>query len=156
MPNCLLRGTEEFVLSLSICSWDTMATHVPPVTDLSLQRPSHRCGCLARFPQAFETPRASHPFFSAVRSEHANRYQFDQSFLNWIGHGVSFTKQDSQTLVPFFSVKSTIRLTSISAPHFPQSSVGAWLISTLYHLCDDAGYQPGCAPILASRQAKQP
>jgi hypothetical protein len=29
-------------------------------------------------------------------------------------------------------------------------------ISTLDHLCDDSCYRPGCAPTLASRQAKHP
>jgi hypothetical protein len=79
--------------------------------------------------------------------------QFGQSVF---GLGVSFTKHDSHTRVPSFSVKSTLRLKSISDPHFPQSSVCASLISTLDHLCDDARYQPGCAPTLASRQAKHP
>jgi hypothetical protein len=41
-------------------------------------------------------------FFSAVRSEHTKRYRFDQPFLGWVGRGLSFTKDDSQTLVPFF------------------------------------------------------
>jgi hypothetical protein len=40
MLNCVVTGTEEFTLSLSICSWDMMAAHAPPVTDLSLQRPT--------------------------------------------------------------------------------------------------------------------
>jgi hypothetical protein len=35
---------------------------------------------------------------------------------------VPLTKQESQTLVPSFSVKSILRLESISAPHFPHSS----------------------------------
>jgi hypothetical protein len=51
-----------------------------------------------------------------------------------VGRSVPFTKQESQTLVPSFSVKSTRRLASISAPHFPQrSSFGSAIsISLLY------------------------
>src|SRR5580700_7541006 len=41
-----------------------------------------------------------------------------------LGRGVSLTKQESQTRVPSFSVKSTLRLESIAAPHFPQTSAG--------------------------------
>jgi hypothetical protein len=53
-------------------------------------------------------------------------FQFGQSLL---GRRVSFTKQDSQTLVPFLSVKSTLRVGSISVSHFPQSSTCASRIS---------------------------
>jgi hypothetical protein len=56
--------------------------------------------------------------------------QFGQSFL---GLGVALTKQDSQTLVPFFSVKSTLRVGSISTLHFPQTSICGSLISSLTH-----------------------
>jgi hypothetical protein len=42
------------------------------------------------------------------------------------------TKQASQTRVPSLSVKSTLRLGSISAPHFPQRSVCASAISISY------------------------
>jgi hypothetical protein len=45
-----------------------------------------------------------------------------------LGRGVSRTKQESQTRVPSFSVKSTLRLESIAAPHFPQTSPGISLI----------------------------
>ena len=58
-------------------------------------------------------------------------FQFGHSLF---GRRVSFTKQDSQTLVPSFSVKSTLRLNSISAPHFPHDSVWASFISTLVRL----------------------
>ena len=40
-------------------------------------------------------------------------------FLSCVCRGVSSTKQASQTLVPSLSVKSTRRVRSISAPHFP-------------------------------------
>jgi len=66
MPRGVVRGTEEFAPSLSICSWDTMATHAPPVTDLSLQRSSQSCAPLARFPHDAETPKPWLPFFGAV------------------------------------------------------------------------------------------
>jgi len=33
--NCVVRGTEGFTFSLTICSSDMMATHAPPATDLS-------------------------------------------------------------------------------------------------------------------------
>ena len=49
-----------------------------------------------------------------------------------LGRGVSLTKQESQTRVPSFKVKSTLRLESIAAPHFPQTSPGASLIG--FHL----------------------
>ena len=39
-------------------------------------------------------------------------------------------KQESQTLVPSFRMKSTVRLESISAPHSPQGSACVSLIST--------------------------
>jgi hypothetical protein len=52
--------------------------------------------------------------------------QFGQSLL---GRRVSFTKQESQTLVPSFKVKSTLRVASISAPHLPQTSICDSLIS---------------------------
>src|ERR1700723_3122643 len=55
------------------------------------------------------------------------QFQFGQSVL---GRRVSFTKQDSQTLVPSLKVKTALRMKSISAPHFPQSSVCASLTST--------------------------
>jgi hypothetical protein len=45
-----------------------------------------------------------------------------------LGRGVSRTKQESQTRVPSFRVKSTLRLESIAAPHFPQTSPGVSLI----------------------------
>lgn len=45
-----------------------------------------------------------------------------------LGRGVSLTKQESQTRVPSFRVKSTLRLESIAAPHFPQTSLGVSLI----------------------------
>jgi hypothetical protein len=45
-----------------------------------------------------------------------------------LGRRVSFTKQESQTRVPSFRVKSTRRLGSISAPHFPHRSTGVSLI----------------------------
>ena len=51
--------------------------------------------------------------------------QFGQSLL---GRQVSFTKHDSHTLVPFVRVKSTLRAGSISASHFPQTSIGVSLI----------------------------
>ena len=44
----------------------------------------------------------------------------DHSFR--VGLAVPFTKQESQTLVPSFRVKSTRRVGSISAPHFPHFS----------------------------------
>ena len=47
--------------------------------------------------------------------------QFPQ--LGRVGLFVHFTKQESQTLIPFFNVKSTLRFGSISAPHFPQRSL---------------------------------
>jgi hypothetical protein len=144
------EGTEELTLSLSICSLDMMATHAPPVTDLSLQRPRQSCGRLPRFPYAAETPRAWHPFFGAVRSEHAKRYQFDQSFLGWVGRGVSFTKHASQTLVPSLSVKSTRRLRSISASHFPQMSWSASLSLPIIFQTSQRGFcfqsTNNCAP----------
>jgi hypothetical protein len=49
-----------------------------------------------------------------------------------LGRGVSLTKQESQTRVPSFRVKSTRRLESIAAPHFPQTSLGVSLIG--FHL----------------------
>jgi len=49
-----------------------------------------------------------------------------------LGRGVSLTKQESQTRVPSFRVKSTLRLESIAAPHFPQTSPGVSLIG--FHL----------------------
>ncbi len=45
-----------------------------------------------------------------------------------LGRGVSRTKQESQTRVPSFRVKSTLRFESIAAPHFPQTSLGISLI----------------------------
>jgi len=39
-----------------------------------------------------------------------------------VGLCVPFTKHESQTLVPSFRVKSTLRVASISAPHFPHRS----------------------------------
>ena len=62
-----------------------------------------------------------------------DRYQFGQSILGCVCRGASLTKHCSQTRVPFLSVKSTLRVGSMSAPHFPQSSVCALLISTLDH-----------------------
>jgi hypothetical protein len=59
------------------------------------------------------------PFMSATSPKPTPEAQFDQSFL---GRGVSLTKQESQTRVPSFSVKSTLRLESISAPHLPHRS----------------------------------
>jgi hypothetical protein len=50
------------------------------------------------------------------------RVQFDRSLVVRAGRGVSLTKQESQTRVPSFSVKSILRLRSISASHFPQTS----------------------------------
>jgi hypothetical protein len=50
-------------------------------------------------------------------------FQFDQSFLGRAARRVSFTKQVSHTRVPSLSVKSTRRVASISAPHFPQTSI---------------------------------
>jgi len=55
----------------------------------------------------------------------ARRGYWGQSLL---GRRVSFTKQESQTRVPSFRVKSTRRFGSISAPHFPQRSTGVSLI----------------------------
>lgn len=52
----------------------------------------------------------------------------DQLVRSLFGRGVSLTKQESQTRVPSFRVKSTLRLESIAAPHFPQTSLGASLI----------------------------
>ena len=65
------------------------------------------------------------------RTDHPlGRFQLRQSRWCCGGRGVSLTKHGSHTLVPFFSVKSTLRLESISAPHFPQDSVWASLIPT--------------------------
>ncbi len=62
------------------------------------------------------------------KTERASR-QLGRSLL---GRGVSLTKQESQTRVPSFRVKSTLRLESIAAPHFPQTSLGVSLIG--FHL----------------------
>jgi hypothetical protein len=62
------------------------------------------------------------------KTERAGR-QLGRSLL---GRGVSLTKQESQTRVPSFRVKSTLRLESIAAPHFPQTSLGVSLIG--FHL----------------------
>src|SRR5271156_3704742 len=73
-----------------------------------------------------------------------------------LGRGVSRTKQDSHTRVPSFSVKSTLRVGSISASHLPQSSVCAGRISPLNRLDDARLCQLGAAPTLAARPAKLP
>jgi len=52
--------------------------------------------------------------------ERREQFQFGQSLL---GLRVSFTKHDSHTLFPSFVVKSTLRVRSISVPHFPQTSM---------------------------------
>ena len=52
-----------------------------------------------------------------------------QSVRSDLGRGVSRTKQESQTRVPSFRVKSTRRFESISAPHFPQTSARVSLIA---------------------------
>jgi hypothetical protein len=46
-----------------------------------------------------------------------------------VGRGVSLTKHGSQTRVPSFRVKSTLRLKSISAPHLPHCSALASFIA---------------------------
>lgn len=51
-----------------------------------------------------------------------------QSVRSDLGRGVSRTKQESQTRVPSFRVKSTRRFESIAAPHFPQTSARVSLI----------------------------
>ena len=43
----------------------------------------------------------------------------DDSLSGWPGLAVPLTKQESQTLVPFLSVKSTLRPPSISTPQHP-------------------------------------
>jgi hypothetical protein len=57
-----------------------------------------------------------------------------------VGLRVPFTKQESQTRVPSFRVKSTRRVGSISAPHFPQRSSLRLLRSSFGSAIDS----PGC------------
>jgi hypothetical protein len=57
-----------------------------------------------------------------------------------VGLFVPFTKQESQTRVPSFRVKSTRRVGSISAPHFPQRSSLRLLRSSFVSAIDS----PGC------------
>ena len=70
---------------------------------------------------------------SALRTHPLGRivhFQLGQSLLRCVGRRGSFTKQESQILVSFFGVKSTVRMESISAPHFSQRSACVSLIST--------------------------
>jgi hypothetical protein len=83
--------------------------------------------------------------FSTVRKlclESRARFQNDFP-AGWVGPPpVPLTKQESQTLVPSFSVKSTLRFGSISAPHFPQRS---WVRSGIKQmvLAARGGFQVG-------------
>jgi hypothetical protein len=58
-----------------------------------------------------------------------------------VGPRVSLTKQDSHTLVPSFSVKSTRRRRSISASHFPQMS---WTASLSLPIIFQTGQRKFC------------
>jgi transposase len=66
--------------------------------------------------------------------------------------GVSLTKQESQTLVPSFRVKSTRRLRSISASHFPQMS---WSASLLLPIILQTSQRGLCFQISSNKTPKQ-
>jgi hypothetical protein len=44
MQSSIVRGTEEYTLSSSICSSDMMAAHAPPATGLSSEPATQNCG----------------------------------------------------------------------------------------------------------------
>lgn len=72
--------------------------------------------------------------------------------MDRVGRGVSLTKQELQTLVPSFSVKSTRRLRSISASHFPQMS---WSVSLLLSIIFQISQRVFCFQRSSSTTAQQ-
>ena len=66
----------------------------------------------------------------AVIDEVPGRVISFHSLLLGVDLAVPFTKHDSHTLVPSLRVKSTLRVGSIPAPHFPHSSSCASFIAT--------------------------
>src|ERR1700723_3410566 len=76
--------------------------------------------------KGFTNSRDNHEPEPRILDESARRREqsyFDQLSLACGARGVSLTKQASQTRAPSLSVKSILRVGSISAPHFPQRSV---------------------------------